>query len=71
MEYQKQLLNVVRSLVSVSKQDLVPVTQDLFTVIVSVLGVAADPTITRQAQGKIHAIYVSAFYLYSTSVNKQ
>lgn len=60
MEYQKQLLSVVRSLVSVSQQDLLPVTQDLFTVIMSVLGMAADPTITRQAQGKVQAINVSS-----------
>lgn len=60
MEYQKQLLSVVRSLVSVSQQDLVPVTQDLFTVTMSVLGMAADPTITRQAQGKVQAINASS-----------
>lgn len=60
MEYQKQLLSVVRSLVSVSQQDLVPVTQDLFTVTMSVLGMAADPTITRQAQGKVQAINISS-----------
>ncbi|XP_046661337.1 dynein axonemal assembly factor 5 [Homalodisca vitripennis] len=48
--YQQQLLNVVSTLQQVSQEDLISVTQNLFVVTISVLGLATEASITGQAQ---------------------
>ncbi|XP_054278920.1 dynein axonemal assembly factor 5-like [Macrosteles quadrilineatus] len=48
--YQKQLMNAVRSILIVSREDVAVIRQQLFTVLVSVLGLAAESHITTQAK---------------------
>lgn len=56
--YQSQLLSVVSNLQQVCEHDCSAVGQDMFNVLVYVVGLAGDTVITEQAEGLCTVVFV-------------